>query len=98
ESTAKPKLQRQERLTWAALVLVLLIVAALLWVPFRHVAGADAPAQNRFLVSVPDMPVPEAVAMSPNGRAIAYAGRDTGGTALFIRPTDALVGQKVAGT
>jgi eukaryotic-like serine/threonine-protein kinase len=98
ETKAKPKLQRQEQLTWAALGLVLLIVAALLFPTVRYVAGADAPPQNRFLVSVPDMPVPEAVAMSPDGRAIAYAGRDSGGTALFIRPTDGLVGQKVAGT
>jgi len=49
-------------------------------------------------VSVPDMPSPEAVSVSPDGRWIAYAARDAGSTALFTRPIDVVIAQRLAGT
>ena len=53
---------------------------------------------TRFAVDVPDMPAPEALAISPDGRRIAYAARDGGGTALFSRPLDTEGTTKLPGT
>ena len=55
--------------------------------------------ENRFLIDVPDMPVAEAVAISPDGRLVAYsARRRRHRRRVFVRPLDVEVGQKLAGT
>ena len=44
------------------------------------------------------MPVAEAVSISPDGRTIAYSAGDGASTAVFVRPINTEVGQKLAGT
>ena len=46
--------------------------------------GVEAREETRFLVDVPDMPVAEAIAISPDGRTLAYSGRDSAATAIFV--------------
>jgi Tol biopolymer transport system component len=53
---------------------------------------------TRFAIDVPEMPMPEALAISPDGRRVAYAARDGGGTALFSRPLDTEGVTKLPGT
>jgi Tol biopolymer transport system component len=56
------------------------------------------PEETRFLVTVPDMPAPEAVSISPDGRSIAYSARDAASTFVFVRPIGSEARQKLAGT
>jgi Tol biopolymer transport system component len=53
---------------------------------------------TRFAIDVPDMPAPEALAISPDGRTVAYAARDGGGTALFSRSLGTETAVKLPGT
>ncbi len=82
----------------AALAIVLLVVAALAILAFRSFQSPPVGEETRFLVSVPDMPVPEAVSISPDGRWIAYSGRDTASTSVFVRPMGSEASQKLVGT
>jgi eukaryotic-like serine/threonine-protein kinase len=97
ESTAMPA-ARGDKITRWGLVAAVVLVAILIPSALGYFMGADTPGATRFLVPVPDMPVPESIAMSPDGRTIAFAARDSGSTALFLRPTDALGSQRVPGT
>ena len=92
--------RRRARLAQLALGGVTLLVVAMASVlvassPARTEAGAE----TRFLIDVPDMPVPEAVSISPDGRcdrlfgdAMAHRPR------VFVRPIDTEVAQKLGGT
>ncbi len=44
------------------------------------------------------MPVPEAAAISPDGRVVAYSARDAATTFLFVRPIDTDQPLKLPGT
>jgi eukaryotic-like serine/threonine-protein kinase len=65
---------------------------------FLGLRGAGAPLENRFLIPTPDMPVPEAAAISPDGRTVAYSARDAATTFLFVRPIDTDTPLKLPGT
>src|SRR5262249_35815828 len=82
----------------AALAAVLALVVLLARPAYRYMFGSETQEQTRFLINLPEMPVPEAISISPDGRSIAYAARDGGASAIFLRPTDSLVAQKLAGT
>jgi eukaryotic-like serine/threonine-protein kinase len=90
--------RRLEWMTLAALALLILVIAALVRPAFHYVFRADSVPVVRFLVNLPDMPVPEAIGVSPNGQTIAYAGRDGGAASVFVRPIDSMGSQKLAGT
>src|SRR5205823_11252697 len=81
----------------ALAIVTLLVVAmsALLFIFPRRAAAREA---TRFLITVPDMPVAEAVSIAPDGRQVAYSANDGGSTALFVRPINVEVPQKLAGT
>src|SRR5262245_49582253 len=99
--TAKPTAsqRRRELMTIAALALAVVLVAVLTRPALRYLFdGSEASEQIRFLVNIPETPVPEAVAISPDGHTIAYAGRDAGSSAIFLREIDALRPKKLAGT
>ena len=66
-----------------------------------YVRGAPAGDMNqfRFLVSVPPMPNPLDIAVSPDGRQIAFAASASEGrTALFVRQSASLEVQQLTGT
>jgi len=82
----------------AALAVVALLVAVMALPTVRYYRGADKPPETRFVVTVPDMPVPEAVSISPDGRWIAFSARDASSTALFVRPLITAEPTKLVGT
>ena len=93
-----PARRRPVPVAHVALGAVTAIVMAMAAAVFVFPRDTGARPSNRFLVDVPDMPVPEAVSISPDGRMIAYSAADGAGTAIFIRPIGREVGQKLAGT
>jgi Tol biopolymer transport system component len=97
-TVAPAAISRQARLVPLALGLVLLLIAAMARPAIRYLEGAAPPEVSRFLVNVPDMPVAEAAAISPDAQWIAYSARDGGTTALFVRPINSIAPQKMPGT
>ena len=89
---------RRTRIAQLALAAVTLLVLGMAVMAVRSSEGTEARVENRFLIDVPDMPVPEAVSISPDGRVIAYSAGDGASTAVFVRPVNTEVGQKLAGT
>jgi Tol biopolymer transport system component len=81
-----------------ALAVVLLLATMLVRPAYRYFAASESPDQLRFLLNLPDTPVPEAVAVSPDGSSIAYAARDAGSSSIFVRSIDALATRKLPGT
>ena len=53
---------------------------------------------TRFLIPVAEMPMAEAAVDFPDGKTIAYSAREAAATAVFVRPIDKEVPQKLAGT
>jgi Tol biopolymer transport system component len=83
------------RLTLAGAVALALGAGAFAVMAPKKTAPTEA---TRFAIDTPDMPAPEALAISPDGRRVAYAARDGGGTALFSRPLDTEGTTKLPGT
>jgi serine/threonine protein kinase/Tol biopolymer transport system component len=81
-----------------ALAIAALLVALMALPAVRYYRGEKIPEETRFVVTVPDMPLPEAVSISPDARWIAYSARDGSSTALFARPLDTNVATKLVGT
>jgi Tol biopolymer transport system component len=61
---------------------------------------APAPAQIRFSIDTPPMPSPHAMAISPDGRSVAFTAfvRVNGPAMLFVRRIGSLESQPVPGT
>jgi Tol biopolymer transport system component len=96
-----PMVSRRKRsiqIAQAALALVTLLVVAMSAIAWLVPRRAEAREETRFLISVPDMPVAEALVIAPNGRLVAYSAADSGSTAVFVRPIDSELPQKLAGT
>jgi eukaryotic-like serine/threonine-protein kinase len=96
--TAPARVSR-ERTAWVlfgvAVVIALALAAGI------YVRGAPAGDMNqfRFQVSVPPMPNPLDIAVSPDGRQIAFAASASEGrTALFVRQSASLEVQQLTGT
>jgi Tol biopolymer transport system component len=99
--TVTPIAVRQHRLGMlarVALAAVSLLVAVMALPAVRYYRGTQPIEETRFLVTVPDMPIAEAVAISPDGRSIAYSARDAVATSLFVRPVNSEAATKLAGT
>ena len=86
---------RAAQLSLAAVVVLAAAMAALIVVFSR---GTESRQVTRFLIDVPDMPIAEAVSISPDGRLVAYSASDSGATAVFVRPLNAGGASKLAGT
>jgi eukaryotic-like serine/threonine-protein kinase len=97
---SSPRGVRREgaRIARLALAAVTLLVVAMSAIALTSPEGVAPRADTRFLIDVPDMPVAEAVAVSPDGETIAYSASDAGSTAVFIRPINSTAAQKLAGT
>jgi hypothetical protein len=86
---------RLARIALAAAVVAAAVVAVPAWLSWGR---TNAIPETRFLISTPDMPVPEAAAISPDGRTIAYSARDGGSSVLFVRPIASDKALKLPGT
>ena len=89
--------RRRVRMAQLGLAVVSLLVLGTSVVTMSR-RDTDVRQVTRFLVDVPDMPVAEAVSISPDGRFVAYSASDAGATAVFLRPLDTDVGTKLPGT
>src|SRR5262249_47996175 len=76
--------RKRSKLAWAALATAALLLIAAAIPASLYLRGSEAPEEIRFLVTVPEMPAPEAVSVSPDGHWIAYAARAGTCTALFV--------------
>jgi hypothetical protein len=93
-AVTKPRRGRIAELALAAVVLLVVAMAVVVFLP----RDTGARQVTRFLVEVPDTPVAEAVSVSPDGRLLAYSASDGGTTGVFVRPLNRSVGQKAPGT
>ena len=80
-----------------------LAVAALLLLAMalpaaRYFRNSPSGLETQFLVTVPDMPVAEAVSISSDGHAIAFSARDASTSYVFVRPINSETATKLAGT
>ena len=75
------------------------VAAALLWRSTPEPI-APAPAQIRFSIDTPPMPSPHSMAISPDGRSVAFTAfvRPNGPAMLFVRRIGSLDSQPVPGT
>jgi Tol biopolymer transport system component len=75
------------------------VAAALLWRPTPETI-APSPGQIRFSIDTPPMPSPHSMAISPDGRSIAFTAfaRANGPAMLFVRRIGSLDSQPVPGT
>jgi Tol biopolymer transport system component len=65
---------------------------------FRYLRGSQTLEETRFALTLPDMPISEAVSISPDGRWIAYSARDGASTSVFARPINSEAATKLLGT
>jgi Tol biopolymer transport system component len=91
---------RRSRARWVQMgIAVATLAVAVVAVPTLLSGRSERPREaTRFLIPVTDMPVAEAVSISPDGKTIAYSAREAAATAVFVRPIDKEVPQKLAGT
>jgi len=90
--------RRRTKRAQLALAVVILAVGALAAPALLFSDAAPARDVTRFLIPVSDMPVQEAVSISPDGRTIAYSAREMASTSVFVRPIGTEAAQKLAGT
>jgi serine/threonine protein kinase len=91
--------RKQNWLPWALLAVASVLTITLALAGFMYVRSRSEPEEARFLVSVPAASGATDVAVSPNGRLIAFiAGTADGGTALFMRPVASVAFQQLGGT
>jgi Tol biopolymer transport system component len=89
-----PRRTMLTRAAIAAAVIVAASVAGVAMIP----ATPTASRATRFLIDPRSMPDPTAMAISPDGRTIAYSAQDGSVPAVFVRPLDVDVPKKLAGT
>ena len=86
-------------LFWVLGAVAALLVIALAVPTFLYLRGGQETPEMRFEISVPAMPNPAALTVSPDGRWLAFIAAASAETsALFVRPIDSLTAQQLAGT
>jgi Tol biopolymer transport system component len=90
--------RRRGMLGRVALAVAALLIAAMALPAVRYYRGGSVGEETRFLIPVPDMPVSEAVSISPDGRSIAYSARDAASSFVFVRPMNSDAATKLSGT
>ena len=74
-------------------------LASVAWSGMSYFREASRPQAMRFQIAVPPMPAGHAMAISPDGRAIAYvANTGPGSQALFVRAMSAVEAEPLPGT
>src|SRR5258708_28625689 len=97
---ASPPSRKRRILQWGAATLATVGVAAAGW--FFARAGIPAPAVIRLSISLPfplaaELDTPS-VAISSDGSALAYVGRNNGKTGIYVRAMDRVEVRLLAGT
>ena len=90
--------RKQGMLARVALAAVAVLIAAMALPAVRYLRGGQVAEESRFAITIPDMPEPDAVSISPDGRWIAYSARDNASTSVFARPIDSETATKLLGS
>ncbi len=88
----------RERVTWA---LALAAITPLAFLARQRMVADRVVRSTRFSAPAPPgivVPTPSSTTISPDGTMLAYAGFDSGGSRLWIRPLDALEPREIPGT
>jgi eukaryotic-like serine/threonine-protein kinase len=97
-ATGKARLFGDVRLAWFAAVLLLLAMFGLLWGDFTRQPVASAVA-GRFTIAAPEQVHElDAMALSPDGRTLAFKAWSAGKNQLWIRPLDSFTARALPGT
>jgi eukaryotic-like serine/threonine-protein kinase len=99
ESAPESAPVKRSRLAWmltSAATLLFLVAAVPAFLYFR---GREAPVDMVFQISVPPMPANYAIAISPDGRTIAFTASSSGPVpSLFIREMGSVTPRQLEGT
>jgi serine/threonine protein kinase len=90
--------RQRDRLLWALATLALLAAVALAVPATRYLLESRSETATRFEIQTPLMSNPFQVAVSPDGRKVAFVANLAGVPTLFIRPIDSLTAQALPGT
>ena len=98
----KPQQNRKRLLTWLLTSIVLVAAVALgsfLYPSFQNPSSQNDPAVQRLSVLLPENSVVDTIALSPDGKSVAYIPIDEhGNSALHVRPLDSTDAEELAGT
>ena len=86
----------RERIAWAVAAVAIVGSMAVAWL--RTPAGAPAPLVARFDLLVPPTDSPTSLALSPDGRVLAYAATTEGQSRLWVRPLEDTEARVLPGT
>jgi len=90
---------RRRHVAWLIGAAVAVLVAGAVLVAMRYLRAPESPAQTRFVIAVPDMPNPTNLAISPDGRYIAFVARSAASpSVLYVRSLDSLDVRELPGT
>src|SRR5262249_21819997 len=87
----------QSRLAWAVAAALLLGMLGVTWAYFTRQPTADAPVM-KFSIPPPEKSSFDQVALSPNGRYLAFTAATGGKYQLWVRPLDSTEARPLAGT
>jgi hypothetical protein len=91
---------RRERLAWALTVAMLTLAVAAMVIPatrYLRRAVVEAP-EARLDVTTPPTSDPVSLALSPDGRTLAFVASPQGNPQLWLRPLDSMKAEPLAGT
>jgi serine/threonine protein kinase/Tol biopolymer transport system component len=97
ERVSRWRLLWDARLAWIAAAVMLLMTLAVAWIYFSRQAEADARV-IKFHINPPDKASLSQLAVSPDGRYLAFVAATGGKDQLWVRALDALTAQPLAGT
>jgi Tol biopolymer transport system component len=86
---------------WIAATSLGVVLVAAAPVALRYLSTPEVTEQTRFSVPTPQMPIPDNVSVSPDGRRIAFIAGGSGSNAtasIFVRPVDSVEAQMLPGT
>ena len=97
-AAASPK--SRDRFAWALLPMAALLVIAMVFSAYLYFRSPQQPEEITFDVSVPPMPNPFDISVSPDGRKIAFVAMPAPGRplALFVRQMGSVTPRQIAGT
>jgi Tol biopolymer transport system component len=91
------KWKKREMLAWSVAALLLLTVLVFSWLYFKRPAAAEPPTS--FVVAMPkDATEVSSLAISPDGRSLAFVAIVQGKRSLFVRSMASLQAQPLPGT
>jgi len=95
---SRPRSFSQARVAWIVAALFLLVAMGAIWAYFTRQPATDAHVM-KFSILPPEKLSLDGIAISPDGRSLAFAATDAAGKSqLYLRPLDALAAQPLAGT